>query len=125
MEYEFEDVIVKMNGGNRSRDLRQSTSSSSSVSNTKSQEKRLHFKYKFVKGFSEKSFGINVATMAQIEDSIIEIARQKESEINSENENLGRVLSITKKFNAMIQPFIVSTASDTDSLDKLLGSIRI
>lgn len=29
-----------------------------------------------------------------------------ESEINSENQNLGNVLNITKKFNALVQPFI-------------------
>jgi DNA mismatch repair ATPase MutS len=41
----------------------------------KENQRRINFKYKFVKGFSEKSFGINVAKLASLPDSIIDMAR--------------------------------------------------
>lgn len=59
MDFEFVEENIK----SKSKDA---VNNSSSI-----KEQRLNFKYKFIKGFSEKSFGINVAKMASLPNSII------------------------------------------------------
>ncbi|EAS01389.2 DNA mismatch repair MutS family DNA-binding domain protein (macronuclear) [Tetrahymena thermophila SB210] len=68
-----------------------------------SQQKKIDFKYKYIKGSSEKSFGVNVAKMAGLPDSVIDKAHKMEHYMNSEDQNIGNVRRITQKFNSIIE----------------------
>ncbi|KAL4460959.1 hypothetical protein ABPG74_016431 [Tetrahymena malaccensis] len=67
------------------------------------EQKKIHFKYKYIKGSSEKSFGVNVAKMAGLPDSVIDKAHKMEHYMNSEDQNIGNVRRITQKFNSIIE----------------------
>ena len=64
---------------------------------------KIIFKYKFIKGFADKSFGINVARMAGLPLSVVAKAEEKEQEINDENRDITSIRGKTKLFNELIQ----------------------
>lgn len=65
-------------------------------------ERKIIFKYKFIKGFAHKSFGINVAKMAGLPLSVVAKAEEKEEEINDENRDIKNIQGLTKLFNTLV-----------------------
>jgi len=63
---------------------------------------KIVFKYKFIQGSTEKSFGINVARMAGLPPSVVAMAEEKEQAINNENRDITTMRGLTKLFNALI-----------------------
>ncbi|CAD8089212.1 unnamed protein product [Paramecium primaurelia] len=60
------------------------------------------FKYKLVEGVAEKSFAINVAQLAGIQEEVIRKAKQMQLKITKEESKINKNREILKKFNQII-----------------------
>ncbi|EGR32403.1 hypothetical protein IMG5_084640 [Ichthyophthirius multifiliis] len=67
------------------------------------QQQKIHFEYKFVRGFSAKSFAVNVAQIAGLPYQIVERAGEVEKIITQEEQKLSNLILVNQKFNTYIQ----------------------
>ena len=73
------------------------------ASEVDNEKEEIEFKYKFVKGQADKSYGIIIAKMAGIQQDVLDIAKEKSEFMTTEKRNIGFEKSLTDKFNKTIQ----------------------
>ena len=94
------------------------------ASEVDNEKEEIQFKYKFVKGEADKSYGIIISKMAGIPENVLSIAKEKAAFMTTEKRNIGFEKSLTDKFNKTIEELERVEVADVDvDVDRILEEL--